>query len=135
MNQRKGAWLKQVMVRSTIRMMIPLDKQREALDLLGFVSNQVQFEPSCISSRYYRGVDEVRAIMVEELWMGNEAMLRHLQSDEYRRILLAVEMAEAPPVIRFDEISLTSRLETIKKELKKSAKSSNQRHRDVYNER
>jgi len=93
MNQRKGARLKQVMVRSTIRMVIPLDKQREALDILGFVSNQVRFEPSCISSRYYRGVDEVRAIMVEEFWTRNEGMLRHLRSDEYCRVLLTIEMA------------------------------------------
>jgi hypothetical protein len=38
-------------------------------------------------------------------------------------------------VIRFDEISHTSRLETIKMGLKKSAKSSNQQDRDVHNER
>jgi hypothetical protein len=29
-------------------------------------------------------------------------MLRHLQSDENRRVLLAIEMAEEPPEIRFD---------------------------------
>jgi quinol monooxygenase YgiN len=110
------------MVRSTIRMLIPLDKQSEAIDILGYVSAQVQYEPSCISSRLYRGVDEVRAIMVEELWTDNEGLLRHLQSDEYHRVLLAVEMAEERPDIRFDEISHTSGLETIENALNKSAK-------------
>lgn len=122
MNQCKDNRLRKNMVRSTIRMLIPLDKQSEALDILGYVSAQVRYEPSCISSRLYRGVDEVRAIMVEELWTGNEGLLRHLQSDEYRRVLLAVEMAEEPPVIRFDEISHTSGLDTVRKALKKSAK-------------
>ncbi len=123
MNQCKDNRLRKNMVRSTIRMLIPLDKQSEAIDILGYVSAQVQYEPSCISSRLYRGVDEVRAIMVEELWTDNEGLLRHLQSDEYRRVLLAVEMAEEPPDIRFDEISHTSGLETIENALKKSAKS------------
>jgi quinol monooxygenase YgiN len=120
MDQRKDSLLKNGLVRSTIRMLIPLDKQGEALDILMPVSSQVRFEPSCISSRLYRGVDEERAVMIEELWMGNEQMLRHIQSDVYRRVLLAVEMAEEPPEIRFDEISHTSGMEIIEMALIKS---------------
>ena len=56
------------MVRSTIRMLIPLDKQSEALEILSYVSRHVLYEPSCICSRIYRGMDEVRAIMVEDFW-------------------------------------------------------------------
>ena len=123
MKQRKENQLRMGMVRSTIRMLVPLDKQSEALDILGYVSAQVQYEPSCISSRLYRSVDDVRAIMVEELWTGNEGMLHHLRSEEYHRVLLAVEMAEEPPEIRFEEISHTSGLETIENALTKSAKS------------
>ncbi len=122
MNQCKDNRLRKNMVRSTIRMLIPLDKQSEAIDILGYVSAQVQYEPSCISSRLYRGVDEVRAILVEELWTSHEGLLSHLQSDEYHRVLLAVEMAEERPDIRFDEISHTSGLETIENALNKSAK-------------
>lgn len=102
-------------VRSTIRMLIPLDKQSEALDILGSVSAQIQFEPSCISSRIYRGVDEVRAIMVEELWENEADILHHLNSDAYHRVLLVIEMAESPPEIRFDTIAHSSGVETIEK--------------------
>ena len=121
MNQRKDTRLKQTMVRSTIRILIPLDKQSEAFDILRSATAQVQFEPNCMSSRIYRGVDEVRAILVEEFWTGNEGMLRHLQSDEYRRVLLAIEMAEEPPQIRFDEISNTSGSEIIRKAIPSSS--------------
>jgi quinol monooxygenase YgiN len=102
-------------VRSSIRMLIPLDRQSEAIDILGSVSAQIQFEPSCISSRIYRGVDEVRAIMVEELWANEVDILRHLNSDAYHRVLLVIEMAEAPPEIRFDTIAHSSGVETIAK--------------------
>lgn len=100
-------------VRSSIRMLIPLDKQSAAIDILGSVSAQVQFDPSCISSRIYRGVDDVRAIMVEELWSNDEDIMRHLNSDVYRRVLLVIEMSEEPPEIRFDIIAGTSGVETI----------------------
>jgi quinol monooxygenase YgiN len=102
-------------IRATIRMLIPLNKQSEALEILGNVSAQVQFEPNCISSRIYRGVDEVRAIMVEELWESYHDILEHLQSDDYRRVLMVVEMAEEPPDIRFDSISLSGGIEVIEK--------------------
>lgn len=107
--------MKKGRVRSTIRMMIPLNKQSEALEILGSVSAQIQFEPSCISSRLYRGVDEVRAIMVEELWDNDEDILCHLKSEAYRRVLLVIEMAEEPPEIRFDTLASSSGVEAIEK--------------------
>ncbi len=103
------------MVRSTIRMVIPLNRQSEALEILGSTTEQVQFEPGCISSRFYRGMEDGREIMVEELWESDEDMQRHLRSDKYHRVLLVIEMAEEPPEIRFDTISHSSGVETIEK--------------------
>jgi len=100
-------------VRSTIRMLIPLKKQREALEILGAVISQVEYDPSCITSRLYRDVNEARAVMIEELWTSEEDMLCHLQSDAYHRVLLVIEMAEETPEIRFDTIMRSRGFETI----------------------
>jgi quinol monooxygenase YgiN len=102
-------------VHATIRMLIPINKQSEALDILGAVSAQVQFEPNCIFSRLYRGVDDVRAIMIEERWTSDEFVRQHLRSDAYRRVLMVVEMAEEPPEIRFDTVLESTGVETIEK--------------------
>jgi len=103
------------MVRSTIRMLIPAEKQSEALEILGSMTEQTQFEPGCISCRIYRGVEDARAIMLEELWMNAEDVQHHLRSNKYRKILLVVEMAVEPPEIRFDSIANSSGVETIEK--------------------
>ena len=103
------------MVRSTIRMLIPLEKQSEALEILGSTIEQTQFEPGCISCRLYRGVDEVGVILIEELWMSEEDVNRHLRSDKYNKILLVVELASEPPDIRFDTIVQSTGVETIEK--------------------
>lgn len=102
-------------VHSTIRMLIPMAKQSEALEILGAATEQVKFEPNCIFSRLYRGVDDVRAIMIEERWTSDEHVRQHLQSDTFHRILLVVEMAEEPPEIRFDTIVHSSGVEAIEK--------------------
>ena len=113
MNKQPNSFLEGGKVRSTIRMLIPLDKQSEALEILGGVSEQVRFEPHCLSSRLYRGVNEERAIMLEEFWEYGRDMLKHLKSDVYQRILFVVEMAEEPPDIRFDTIKGSGGVEVI----------------------
>ncbi len=113
MIRRRKNDIEKGIIRSTIRMLIPLNKQSESLDILGSVCGQNRFEPGCISSRLYRGVDEVREIMFEELWANDEDMLHNLRSEAYQRVLLVVEMAEEPPEIRFDTIMRSSGVETI----------------------
>jgi len=102
-------------VRSTIRMLIPLKNQKEALEILGSMTEQIQFEPGCISCRLYRGVDDEGAIMLEEIWTSEKDLQHHLRSDKYRKVLLVVEMAAEPPEIRFDTIAHSSGVETIEK--------------------
>ena len=94
-------------------MLIPTEKQSEALEILRSTIEQVQFEPGCVSCWLYRGVEDARAIMIEELWTSEEDMQQHLQSDKYRNVLLVVEMAVEPPEIRFDVITHSDGVERI----------------------
>lgn len=103
------------LIRSSIRLRIPLNKQSEALDILGSVRKQTQFESSCHHVRIYRETHESEAIMIEEVWTSEEDLNRHLKSDAYRRILLVIEMATTAPEIRFDKIIQSSGIETIAK--------------------
>jgi len=113
MNKQPSGFVEGGKVRSTIRMLIPKGKQSEALDILGGVIDQVRFEPQCLSSRLYRGVEEGRTIMLEEFWECGRDMLKHLKSDAYQRILFVIEMAEEPPDIRFDFIADSGGVEVI----------------------
>lgn len=101
------------MIRATIRMLIPLEKQSEALEILGSMIEPTQFESGCVSCRIYRGVEDARAIMLEELWMSEQDVQHHLRSDKYYKVLLVVEMAVEPPEIRFDTIAHSKGVEII----------------------
>ncbi|MGA6925147.1 MAG: antibiotic biosynthesis monooxygenase [Desulfosarcina sp.] len=59
-------------VHSSIRMLIPLNKQSEALEILQTGCAQIQFNPNCISTHLYRGVDDARAVMIKERWTSDE---------------------------------------------------------------
>jgi hypothetical protein len=51
--------------------------------------------------------------MLEEIWVGESNLHRHLRSDEFRNLLLVVEMASEPPEIRFDRISSSTGISTV----------------------
>jgi quinol monooxygenase YgiN len=96
-------------------MVIPPNNQKDALEILSSMAEQIRFEPGCISCRLYRDVQEEHTLMLEEIWASETDLQRHLQSDKYRKVLLVVEMAAEPPEIRFDIMAHSSGVETIEK--------------------
>lgn len=103
------------LTRASIRLKIPLKKQSEALQILESVREQTQFEPSCIHARVYRETNDVKGVLFEELWTNDSDLDRHLKSEAYKWILLAIEMADTVPEIRFDRILESSGFEIIQK--------------------
>jgi quinol monooxygenase YgiN len=96
-------------------MLIPSKKRGEAVEILGSLAERWRFEAGCISCRVYQDVEEEQVIIFEELWEDEESLERHLRSDEYRKLLLVVEMATEYPEIRFNTISHSAGIETIER--------------------
>jgi len=103
------------MIHATIRMKLPGQKAKEAMEILRSVAERTRVEPGCISCRIYRDDQEEHAILVEEFWKSQEELERHLRSAEYRNVLLVVEMAHEKPEISFCEFSGSTGVETIEK--------------------
>jgi quinol monooxygenase YgiN len=97
------------------RMTIPFKKLDEALEILGSVVQRVRFDSGCLSCNVYRDVDSENDVMIEEIWNDEKDLASHLRSSEYQKILLVVEMASAPPEIKFYSILNATGVETIEK--------------------
>jgi quinol monooxygenase YgiN len=103
------------MIHATIRMKMRGQKVKEALEILRSVAERTRVQPGCISCRVYHDAQEEDVIMVDELWRTKEEHESHLRSDEYRNVLLVVEMAHEKPEISFSEFSDSTGVETIEK--------------------
>ncbi|HUI68660.1 MAG TPA: antibiotic biosynthesis monooxygenase [Nitrospirota bacterium] len=101
------------MIHSTIRLIVSPEKREEALAILLLMAKRGRVEPGCISCRIYRDALEERIIMIEEEWKNEEDLKRHLRSDEYRNVLIAMEMAVELPEVKFETILRTNGIETI----------------------
>ena len=103
------------MILSTVKITIPSQKRGEALKILRSVAELWKDDPGCLGCHIYQEILEDNALMFEEMWRSEEALERHLRSQEYRNLLLVLEMAIKKPEIRFDTISSSTGIETIEK--------------------
>jgi quinol monooxygenase YgiN len=85
----------------------------EALQILHSIIERTASEAGCISCSVYRDIGNENVIVFEEKWKSDEYLQRHLRSDEYKKVLLVMEMAITPPEIRFDTITDSSGVEII----------------------
>ena len=103
------------MIQATVTMAIPPRKSGEALQIFKRFTEQCRDEPGCLSCHIYEDLQEKNVFMLKEVWRSEGDLDRHLRSEEYRNVLLILEMALKQPEIRFDTISNSTGIETIEK--------------------
>lgn len=100
-------------VHATIRLLVPARKRKEARGTLLSMIERIRLEEGCLSCRLYQDTMGGKALMFEQIWATEESFKKHLRSDEFRNVLLVVEMASETPEIRFDRIADSTGISTI----------------------
>mgnify|MGYP001818568737 FL=1 len=101
------------MVISTIRMAIPVAKHNDALSILRPMAMQSRDDKGCLGYSVYRDIEDDNVLMIQGRWKSEENMGQHIRSEEYRNLLLVLEMSLKKPEIRFDTVSSSTGIETI----------------------
>jgi quinol monooxygenase YgiN len=102
-------------IQATVTMAMPPQKSGEALRIFKSFTERCRDEPGCISCHVYEDLQEKNVFMLKEVWRSEGDLNLHLRSEEYRNLLLILEMALKKPEIRFDTISSSTGIETIEK--------------------
>jgi quinol monooxygenase YgiN len=107
--------MEQLMIQATIRMTVPAQKRGALLEIVRPVMELSRDDSDCLNSYLYEDLEEKNVIVLEQVWSAGESLDRHIRSDEYRNLLLALELGVKQPVIRFDTIAGSTGIETIEK--------------------
>jgi quinol monooxygenase YgiN len=103
------------MIHTTLRMVIPLEKQREVTKILTRTVERTRVEHGCISCHFYSDLQDERGFMLEEIWKTNDDLVRHLRSDDFRNVLLVAETALEAPDILFSDVIPGDGIDAIKR--------------------
>lgn len=103
------------MIQASLSMDFTAENVDSALLTLRSLVERIRAEAGCISCSVYVDTEMENRIIFSQKWRSDEALQRHLRSEEYQQVLLIMEMATTRPEIRFDTISETSGVEVIEK--------------------
>ena len=103
------------MIRSAVKMALPADRMEEAMAIIGPMVERTRVERGCSGCELHRDALDGDVLVLEEWWEAEEDLERHLRSEEYRNVLLVMEMALDPPEIKFETVSCSTGVETIEK--------------------
>lgn len=101
------------MIHATIRIATNPEQSEEAKAILNNAAARAQVVSGCITSRVYCDVQKGHVFTLDTVWEDEEGMHRHLGSEDFRNVLLVIEMAARQPEIRFEVISQVTGIETI----------------------
>ena len=111
-----------VMVIGTVSFQ-PSETQRpRILEILRSVQGPVLAEPGCHGFQILEEQEPEAAIVLVERWESPAALMQHLRSDHYRRILGACELSTGPPTIRFEHVSATEGMELVERAFTESGR-------------
>jgi quinol monooxygenase YgiN len=103
------------MVVGTLRI-LPLSNRRgEVLEVLRGIQGPALAQPGCASCHIYEEQEPERAIVLVERWESEAALEAHIRSEDYRRILDALELSGSAPEVCFDHVAASEGMELIER--------------------
>ena len=85
----------------------------EILELLTFCASRLHGARGCVHAEVYEAVNERRTILYVEEWITSAGTHRHIQSDLYRGVLAALDLADGSRDISFHLVSSTRSMDLI----------------------
>jgi quinol monooxygenase YgiN len=101
------------MIHATVTIAATPVQRQGIIDVLRSVVSPTRAEPGCLDCRLYEDVTAEGVLTLVEDWATPADFERHLRTEEYRLLLVAMELSSVPPDVRFHEVSRTMGMEAI----------------------
>jgi quinol monooxygenase YgiN len=101
------------MIIERMRIYVPRGGKLQTGRALASLTRPTEVQPGCLSCRLFQNWHASNELLVEVDWESKEDLIRHLQSDTYKRILLFLELGPKPPVLEFYTVQEVSGLELV----------------------
>jgi hypothetical protein len=92
------------MIIELVGISVSLAKKQELGKALVWLKGALHVQPGCLSCRVFQmgpAQDFADFWHIEARWDGQRNLIRHLQSDTYKKLLQLMELSAAPPVLEF----------------------------------
>ena len=105
------------MIIATILIVADSENIDKVIEVLSSVKGQTEGKSGCISCLINQEVYNENRISYKEIWENQEQLNKHIRSNLYQKILIAIDMSSQPPDIQFCTISCIGGIELIESAL------------------
>ena len=95
------------MILVNIKIDVRSTKQKELTQTLSALARRVRKEAGCVSSAFYREVENENALCVVQQWASQADLDAHLRSDNFRVLRGALKLLNGPAQMSFHSVSKT----------------------------
>jgi quinol monooxygenase YgiN len=89
------------MIIELMRISVPQRDKQEFTKALESLVSPLQLQPGCLSSQLSQAWPNQNGLYVEARWESEEYLAYYLRSQDYKRLLLLIELSAGPPVVEF----------------------------------
>lgn len=101
------------MIVCTLRILVPEPERRQLITSFEPLIAWIRVQPGCRACRLLTDIEDPRTIVLVEEWDTQEHLDRHLRSEDYRRVLAAIELSQEAPQIHFDTVATRGGIEVV----------------------
>lgn len=98
-----------------LRLTIRPEKKNDVIQIFRSLAEPTLVKPGCLSCGIFSDVDHDDAVVLIEEWKTRERLEQRICSEEFRKILLAMDCAAEPPGIQFFSLASVEGIELIRK--------------------
>jgi len=89
------------MIIELLRLSVPPEKREEFANTVVSLVDPIEAQPGCLGCRVFQTWPQRDGLLIEARWESQEYLVRYLQSQIYKSLLLLAELGSAPPDVEF----------------------------------
>jgi quinol monooxygenase YgiN len=89
------------MIIEFMRISVPRGKKEEFTKALASLVSSIQGQPGCLGCHLFQAWPQQNGLHIEARWESHEYLVQYLRSQDYKRLLLLIELSAGPPVVEF----------------------------------
>ena len=103
------------MIIVTLQLKVAPEKRLNILKTIHTMIGPTQAQPECICCELFGSTQDDDTLLLMEKWESQASMEHHIQSDDFRKVMAAMDAACQPPEISFYETDSPQGMELIEK--------------------
>lgn len=91
------------MILVTLRLKTDVKSRMNILKTIHSMTGLTSAQPECVNCELFSGTQNDDQLILLQIWKSKKALRQHIQSDEFRKVMAAMDSASEPPELLFYE--------------------------------